>query len=85
METSFKSIAGKDFIIHEEEDRPSKSATETVLSKAETSEPDSIKDMEREEAMRRTVHFSDDPEDQKRPRADQVMRDLELDLSEGKS
>lgn len=83
METSFKSLGGKDLVIPEEEDRPSKSATD--MSKADTSERDFIKDMEKEDVMRRTVRFNDDPADQMRPRADQVMQDLELDLSENKS
>lgn len=86
METSYKSLLNKDFVIPEEmDDPPSKSATDTVMSKADTSQRDFIQDMEKEEAMRRTVRFSDDAEYVMRPRADQVMQDLELDLSEGRT
>lgn len=42
------------------------------------SERDFLKDMEREENIRRTVRFIDENEDKNRPRADQVMKDLEL-------
>jgi len=71
METSFKSLTNKDFIIPEEDDPPSKSATDTQMSReGDTSEVDFIKDMEKEEAMRRTVRFSEDPDYSMRPRAD---------------
>lgn len=66
-----------------EEEVPSRSATDTGISQSKAedssiSERDFLKDMEREENKRRTVRFIDDKEDKKRPRADQVMKDLEL-------
>ena len=66
-----------------EEEVPSRSATNTGISQSKAedssiSERDFLKDMEREENKRRTVRFIDDKEDKKRPRADQVMKDLEL-------
>jgi hypothetical protein len=66
-----------------EEEVPSRSATDTGISQSKAedssiSERDFLKDMEREENKRRTVRFIDDKEDRKRPRADQVMKDLEL-------